>query len=147
LPSPRPLINLPCSCCLRRGCKDSGCSVSIPPGSRSICGNKYQSNHNHPEKLCDCIIFGLNGDRQYAAPVELKSGRLTARNVLEQLQGGADIAAGTLPNTADLVPVVAANRIDPIATKAFFRLRIKFRGTEIPISTLHCGAPFQALLP
>ena len=51
--------------------------------------------HNRDGKRCDFILFLFdNKGRLLTAPIELKSGKVDASEACEQLQQGADFAAG-----------------------------------------------------
>ena len=61
------------------------------------------------QKRCDFLFIGEEATTTWIAPIELKSGRLRATDVLDQLEGGLRVLDPSLPQgiSFQLVPVLA----------------------------------------
>ncbi len=93
-------------------------------------------------KRCDCLFVGEECNTTWVVPIELKSGRLDARTVLKQLEGGARTADSWLPQriSFQLVPLLAHGK--PIPRNGLKVLRsktIELRGQKKKTVLIKCG--------
>ena len=82
-------------------------------------------------KRCDYLFVGEERNVTWVAPIELKSGRLSADTVLEQLEGGALAADAWLPEgvSFELAPVLAhGKKIHRNDLKVLRSRKIQLRG-------------------
>ena len=101
------------------------------------------------ETRCD-YLFVAEGDIGLVAPLELKRGRLHAREVVGQLQAGASAAEKLVPpeEPVKLRPVVASSgrskaEISRLKAKGN---RIRFHGRLEPVRLMSCGGPLVGAL-
>lgn len=91
---------------------------------------------------CDFVFFSDSGN--LVAALELKRGKIEARQLVRQLQAGADLADRLVPagNPVRFIPVAAyggkAHR-NELAELAHPRSQIRFRGDRTRIELLRCG--------
>ena len=97
------------------------------------------------ETRCD-YLFVAKGDIGLVAPLELKRGRLHAREVVGQLQAGASADEKLVPpeEPVKLRPVVASSGRSK-AEKAKGN-RIRFHGRLEPVRLMSCGGPLVGAL-
>ena len=90
--------------CQVHDCNKDGCSVSVrtaTPGKIVVVDLDCEALRISPDqKRCDYLFFGEKRTKRWVVPIELKSGRFNARDVIDQLQGGADVADAWLPQGA-----------------------------------------------
>ena len=132
--------------CIVSLCRKDGCSVSLPQPARNrliIDCDKPGSPFNSNDKKCDCLIFveAQNGTDR-AIPIELKSGRIRASEVIEQLQAGARVVENLIPSgtAVQLQPLLAYGSIPKGERAALDKGLVRFRGQGIRISKIRCGA-------
>ena len=83
------------------------------------------------EKRCDFLFIGEEATTTWIVPIELKSGRLRATDVLDQLEGGVRALDPYLPQgiSFQLVPVLAHGKsIHPQDLKTLRSRKIQLRG-------------------
>lgn len=93
-------------------------------------------------KRCDYLFVGEDRDAIWIAPIELKSGRLSVSEVLEQLEGGARMADRWLPQgiSFQLAPVLAHGKaIHRNALKVLRAKKIQLRGQRRRTALIKCG--------
>ena len=103
--------------CIVSRCRKEGCSVSLRGASHDrliidcdLPGSPFGPN----QAKCDYLLFEQAQDRAgRAIPIELKSGRIRARDVIEQLQAGATAVENLIPRQVDvrLLPLLAYGNI------------------------------------
>jgi len=94
------------------------------------------------EKRCDYLFVGEERNATWVAPIELKSGRLSVSEILEQLEGGTRMANMWLPQgvTLQFAPVLAHGK--KIHRNDLNRLRdkrLQLRGQRKGITVIKCG--------
>ena len=128
-----------------KSCSRKGCRVDLTdaPTDRVIVDvDKVFLAQKRKGKRCDFILFMDRPDAPLlAAPVELKSGRADASQVIEQLQGGADFAADLAPSDAACWPLLIHGKgLHPAERNRLNRARIAFRDDPAsPIRTTRCN--------
>ena len=145
---------IPDACCTTR-CNKGGCRVDLrkglPPSPVIVDVDCDGLRIPNGWKRCDYLFFGSGSDVNYVAPIELKSGGLSASTVLEQLEGGARMADAWLPQEVSfrLVPILAHGK--GIRRKALNDLRskkIRLRGQTKRAVLIRCGDPLtKAFFP
>ena len=93
-------------------------------------------------KRCDYLFVGEERNATWVAPIELKSGRLSVSQVLEQLEGGARMADRWLPQgvSFQLAPVLAHGKtIHRNDLKALRDKKLQLRGQRKGIAVIKCG--------
>ena len=132
------------NCC--ESCSRDGCRVSLEgvPRERIVVdADRAFTAHNTPGKRCDFILFVLEDDRRiFAAPIELKSGRVDVSDASEQLQGGAAFAERFAPKGSGVVcrPILFhGKRIDRNDLSKLNRTKIRFRSVNLTVKTSRCN--------
>ena len=133
------------SCVVNR-CRKEGCSVSLPGDSSKrlvidcdLAGSPFGPN----DPKCDYLLFEEFQNRPgRAIPVELKGGRIRARDVIEQLQAGAAAVENLIPRQVDvqLLPLLAYGNIPKGERAAINNGIVRFRGDSERIRRIRCGA-------
>ena len=130
-------------------CDKDGCGVDLagaPPVHAIVdmdCGALPIPDNR---KRCDYLFVGEERNTTWVAPIELKSGRLSARAVLKQLEGGARTADTWLPEgvSFQLAPILAhgkkirRNNLNVLRTR-----KIQLRGQRKGIVLIKCGDPLS----
>ena len=140
-----------CSSCRVEHCGKEGCRIGLEgaPSVRIIvdmdCGAlQFPKDH----KRCDYLFVGEEHETTCVAPIELKSGRVDASTVLEQLEGGAGMAETWLPQDVSVrfVPILAhGKKIHPNDQKRLSR-PLTLRGQRRKIERIKCGEPLVKAL-
>ena len=132
--------------CIVNRCNNYGCSVSLRGASRDrliidcdLAGSPFGPN----QAKCDYLLF--EEAQNWAGrtiPIELKSGRIRARDVIEQLQAGAAAVENLIPQQVDirLLPLLAYGNIPKGERAAINNGMIRFRGEPERIERIRCGA-------
>lgn len=122
-----------------------GCGVSLQgmPRNRLIIDfDKPGSPLSQNQTRCDYLLLAEPADKPgFISPIELKSGRASPGDVKEQIQAGTNVAASLLPINCEveLRPILASH--SDKAGRKRIRATVRFRGREIPIRRIRCGAP------
>lgn len=100
------------------------------------------------EPRCDYLFIGSDN---WVAPLELKRGRVDAREVTTQLRAGAGFAERIVPAGADVRfrPVVGyGGRLARSQSEALKRkgARIRFQGKEYEVRAIRCGRQLAPVL-
>ena len=93
-------------------------------------------------KRCDYLFVGEERNATWVAPIELKSGRLSVSQVLEQLEGGARMANIWLPQgvSFQLAPVLAHGKtIHRNDLRVLRSRKIQLRGQRRGTALIKCG--------
>ena len=137
------------SCVVSR-CRKYGCSVALPrttDGRLIIDCDKSGSPFGSLDAKCDYLLFeeAQNGTAR-AVPIELKSGRIRASEVIEQLQAGARAVENLIPAgvAIHLQLLLAYGRIPAGERAALNRGVVRFRGKDFRISRIRCGDPLPS---
>ncbi len=142
---------VPGSCHATR-CNKDGCRVSLngAPQERVIIDMDCDALQiPDDKKKCDYLFVGEEKNTTWVVPIELKSGRLRAREVLEQLEEGVKMADMWLPQgiSFQLVPVLAhGKRIHPHDLKVLRSRKIRLRGQRKGAVLIRCGDPLTKAL-
>ncbi len=131
--------------CQAARCDKEGCRVGLAeaPRVRVIvdmdCGTLPIPDD---QKRCDYLFVGEERNVTWVAPIELKSGRLSADTVLEQLKGGALAADAWLPEgvSFELAPVLAhGKKIRRNNLRVLRSRKIQLRGQRKGTVLIKCG--------
>ena len=133
--------------CIVSRCNKNGCSVSLGRESRNrlvidcdASGLLFGPN----QTKCDYLLFEEAQNRAgRAIPIELKSGRIRARDVIEQLQAGAAVVENLIPRQVDvrLLPLLAYGNIPKGERATMNNGMVRFRGDPERIKRIRCGSP------
>ena len=109
----------------------------------SICdlvGSPFGPN----DPKCDYLLFEeAQNQPGRAIPIELKSGRIRARDVIQQLQAGSAVVEDLIPQQVDLrlLPLLAFGNIPKGERAAINYGTVRFRGKPERIKRIRCGSP------
>ena len=130
----------------------NGCRIGLQgaPSERVIVDMDCDALHYRMVRsdATTCSLVG-NVVAAWIAPVELKSGKLRASAVLDQLDGGAKAADRWLPPGIpfQLVPVLAHGKaIHRNDLKILRSRKIQLRGQRKRIELIRCGEPLTKAL-
>lgn len=140
-----------CDCCWTERCEDEGCAVLLPAGGESSCmsGTRYQTNHGHAGKLCDCLVFWSKSGQDLTGAFELKGGYFQPEKANRQLQEGATVIerlSADFGSVRFVAALVSADELDPLEMRKFNRRRIVFRGQERYPLRISCGSSASSVL-
>lgn len=133
-----------CGSCRVGRCHKEGCRVDLEgaPSDRIIVDMDCDAlQFSQAQKRCDYLFVGEEHTATCVAPIELKSGRVDAGAVLEQLEGGAGMAETWLPQGASFrfVPILAhGKKIHPNDQKRLSR-PLTLRGQRRKVERIKCG--------
>ena len=138
--------------CRANTCKKGNCSVSMngAPAQRLIVDLDCATLPiQEDQKRCDYLFIGEQDNTAWVAPIELKGGSFKVKDVVEQLQGGSNVADSWLPfeSPFQFVPVMAYGK--GARKKDFSDLRgskITLRGKKEKIKLIRCGAELVSKL-
>ena len=130
--------------------RQQGCSLDlkeIRPDQRVIVDcDVYIEKRRPNHKLCDYIIF-CELPQTSVSVIEMKSGGFSARQVAEQLRGGARLADQWLAGTPiDFLPVLLSNSRKGHELRVLKRQKVLFRGKPHSITKERCGAVLSDLI-
>ena len=144
---------IPVACQVRR-CHKRGCRIDLAeaPSPRVIVDMDCETLPIRGNgQRCDYLFVGDEGNRTWIAPIELKSGRLNAREALGQLEGTARVADSWLPQgvSFQFAPVLAhGKKIHRNDLKVLRSRKIQLRGQKKATTLIRCGGKLiQGLLP
>lgn len=132
--------------CQATKCSGSGCSLklnNLPPPFILIdmdCKELKLTAGNR----CDYLFISNNERQCLVVPIELKSGRLDASQVIKQLQAGSNFAASIIPDHYDVevqfTPIVAyGGGAHSLELKKLKGQSIRFRQIQAQIKLTRCG--------
>ena len=135
---------MPASCIARR-CRRDGCSVNLRgvPVPHVLIDMDTGLVGNNDSK-CDYIFIGgtTNASNAWVVPIELKKGDFKAREVVAQLQAGAQFAETLCDCThVQFLPVLASGT-SHIAQRNELKKKsnwIVFRGRPVEVERIRCG--------
>ena len=131
--------------CIVSRCHKDGCSVALPQSARHrliIDCDRPGSPFGPNDTKCDCLLFEETpSGAGRAIPIELKSGRIRASAVIEQLQAGAQAVENLLPReiAVQLQPLLAYGKIPKGEKATLDKGFVRFRGKPYPIRKIRCG--------
>ena len=138
--------------CESKRCNKDGCRIDLKGMQETrvlvdmdCCGLPIPEGH----KRCDYLLVADGSNKTWTVPIELKSGRWKATDVLEQLQEGAEVAGTWLPKgiSIELTPVLAHGKsIHPQNLKTLRSRKIHLRGQKKATVLIRCGDPLTKAL-
>ena len=140
------------ACCQANRCNKDGCGVDLKgtPKTRVFVDMDCDAlKIPDRRKRCDYLFIGEEGLTTWVAPIELKSGGLKATEVLGQLEGGAGLADGWLPQgiAFQFVPILAHGKtIHRNDLKVLRSRKIQLRGQRKVTVLIKCGDPLTKAL-
>jgi hypothetical protein len=135
--------------CHETRCDKDGCRIDLtgaPPMSVLVDMDCDALSIPNNWKRCDYLFVGEERNATWVAPIELKSGRLSVSQVLEQLEGGARTANIWLPQgvSFQLAPVLAHGKtIHRNDLKVLRARKIQLRGQRRRTALIKCGDPLS----
>lgn len=138
--------------CRSNSCDKEGCtlSVHIAKVKRVLVDLDCPDLHiPHGRKRCDYVFVGEKNTKAWVAPIELKSGRFDAAEVIAQLQGGAETVEAWLPDDGafQFVPVLAHGRDLRIKQRNEFRSsKVRLRDRIRQVALVRCGGTLKDAL-
>ena len=139
-------------CCHATRCNKDGCQIDLKgaPTTRLLVDMDCTALEiPNRENRCDYFFVGEDRSTTWVVPIELKSGRLKATQVLDQLEGGVRAVEPWLPQgiTFQLVPVLAHGKaIHRIELKKLHSAKIQLRGQPRQIEIIRCGEALKQKL-
>ena len=131
---------------LSRSCSRDGCRVYMTgvPSSRVIVDvERVFASRGMAGRRCDFVLFlQTAGDVLVVVPVELKSGDADTSQVAEQLQAGAEFAAGIVSNTLapTFRPILFHGRgLHRKQLSELNRAKVRIQGVDFSIKIARCG--------
>lgn len=138
--------------CLSCHCQEGRCKLRLDSLRHSslviIDGLKYQEFYNYRERLCDCIIFYIEGSI-IVSVVELTGGRMDAEKGKKQLIGGAKVAEdaiGTYRANNFLPVALFGRRTHPSELKVMASLKLRFQGKNYNPIIERCGSSLKSII-
>jgi hypothetical protein len=136
-----------CACCRVWKMSEHATKVILPSNFRRASlpvwiasGTALQKNHRRSGRLCDYIVHVPERGASYAV-LELKSRVDNAVIVVEQLQGGLDLLARSIPPSAAVQAVLVHSRgLGTMEVRSLRRGRLVIRGSRVPIRLERSGA-------
>ena len=138
--------------CHSDSCSKEGCtlSVGIAKVKRVLVDLDCRELHiPHDRKRCDYVFVGEKNTKAWVAPIELKSGRFDAAEVVAQLQGGAETVETWLPDddAFQFVPVLAhGGAIHRRQLKEFRSHEVRLRDRIRQVVVVLCGGTLKDAL-
>ena len=138
--------------CLSSQCKKEGCAASLKglPASHALVDIDCDALQL-PEtgKRCDYVYVDEGEGPPRVAPIELKRGSVRAREIKDQLQGGAAIAGRWVPAHAafQLIPVVVYGRsVHREELRHLRKAKISLHYRKAQPLLIRCAAPLTGAL-
>lgn len=133
--------------CIAKRCKKDGCSVSlkcVPKQHLIIDFDKPGSPLGQGDKRCDYLFVANEPtNRAWLAPLELKKSKVDAKEVVEQLKAGADIAKKLVPGNVEVNfrPIVVHRGIRKAERDKLKKesSKIRFRDLKESVRLINCG--------
>ena len=132
--------------CLSRQCRGGKCSLQMPRQHQEwtlINMDSSSAPVTKSRRRCDYIFFGrIEGEEEWAIPIELKEGGVDASAVALQLQAGAEVADKILQFSGKFkfLPVVVSGKFHKREKRELERKKnkIRFRNTKVIIERVKC---------
>lgn len=140
--------------CRSDSCSKAGCTLSV----RTAAVRRVLVDLDCPDlripldrKRCDYIFVGEKNTKAWVAPIELKSGRFDAAEVIDQLQGGAETVEekAWLPEDSafQFVPVLAhGGAIHRRQLNEFRSHKVRLRKQKQQVAVVRCGGTLKDAL-
>ncbi len=132
--------------CLTRRCKKNNCSLNmgnIPdPFILVDMDHKSAPSQGEDAKKCDYIFIGDDDPEAWVAPLELKGGKFSASDVIEQLRAGAGVTDSVIPAAAEtrFRPIVVHGKgIHRAELERLQKRRVRYRNRDYPVGKARCG--------
>lgn len=138
--------------CRSDSCSKEGCtlSVGIAKVKRVLVDLDCPELHiPHGRKRCDYVFVGEKNTKAWVAPIELKSGRFDAAEVVAQLQGGAETVDAWLPDDSafQFVPVLAhGGAIHRRQLNEFRSHKVRLRNQKQQVAVVRCSGTLKDAL-
>ena len=143
--SPKSLLPVSLRSCLSNRCSKESCSLDlrgIKPSNRIIIDcDEYIKQRRITQKMCDYIVVhDLRGVS--ITVVEMKGGRLHAKDVAQQISNGAKLAEAITPTAGEHFQalLLRRKRINSIEYRTLKRYQVRFRNDRYPIVLARCGS-------
>jgi hypothetical protein len=90
--------------------------------------------------LCDCLVIWYRNSKIIA--VELKGGAGDATRSIEQIRGGAKFIEEQEIDLSSVsfIPLIATGKGDKFEIRQISEATVRYRGRNIPIERVKCGA-------
>ena len=134
--------------CQATKCSGAGCSLKLNnlPKPYVLIDMDCKELEHPTGNRCDFIFISgedvINKKDAWIVPIELKSGRLDASQVIKQLQSGSNFAASIMPQNVrvQFIPIAAhGGRAHSREIKKLRQQRIRFRQIQAQIKLTRCG--------
>lgn len=139
--------------CRVHDCNRDGCSISVKTAaSRKVIIDLDCDALRIPpdQKRCDHVFIGEKNKKSWIVPIELKSGGFNAAGVVDQLQGGANVAEKWLPPEVDFlfVPVLVhgTRGVSKKQDAEFRSTTVEMRGRTKRVIVRRCGDKLKDIL-
>lgn len=138
--------------CRSNSCDKERCKLSVRTAAdrRVLIDLDCEELHiPRGRKRCDYVFVGEKNTKAWVAPIELKSGRFDAAEVVAQLQGGAETVEAWLPDDSafQFVPVLAHGRDLRIKQRNEFRSsKVRLRDRIRQVALVRCGGTLKDAL-
>ena len=139
--------------CRVHACNKDECSISVGAAARRrvVVDLDCEALCIPPDrKRCDYLFFEEKGARSWVIPIELKSGSFNGAAVVDQLQGGADVADAWLPQGAcfQFVPLLVhgAKVVRKNDRTALRSGKVGLRGKIKQVKLSRCGGKLRDVL-
>ena len=133
--------------CIVSRCRKNRCNIQLqgPSHDRLIIDcDKRGSPFGPNQTKCDYLLFEetQSGVRR-AIPIEMKGGRVDAREVIAQLQAGAREMENLIPSGVNVqfLPVVAYGNVPKGERVALNKGVVRFHNRPEEIRRIRCGSP------
>lgn len=133
---------------LSRSHRREGCRVyldGLPSQRLTVDADLAFPANEFEGSRCDLILFLFDSDgKLVTVPTELKGGNVSASEVHEQLQQGANFAIRVALQgiESECLPMLFyGKRIHPKQLRALNRLKVIFRGQRLTVKIARCNRP------
>lgn len=144
--------NVECECIVHR-CQKGQCSLKLDnlPGKFLLIDMDHERapKSSQNTKKCDYIFIGDDSKEPWVAPLELKSGKFSASDVVEQLQAGAGVADSIIPPASEtrFRPIVVHGKgIHRAELDRLQKMRVRYRSRDYPVGKARCGTSLVVAL-
>ena len=138
---------------MERKCEDAGCSLKMAEIKGAwllVRIDRSSEDSARQNKICDFAFLNGQGD---VAAIELKSGKISVSEVVQQLRGGAAQITewvsgygGTVSFRPILVCGEKVGKHERVRLREKAANRIRFRKKQYRVKVVDCGSQLQATL-
>ena len=139
--------------CLARRCRRDGCSLTLESLAQPFLlidmDHEKSPTNDSGGKKCDFIFIGDESNSSWIATLELKRGKLRAKEMLAQLQAGAKVAERIVPHNdrARFRPIaVYGGKAHLAERKRLSSNRVRFRSQKNRVALVRCGTSLVGAL-